>query len=129
LCVYTTECSWISVALFSFWPKTRRLYNDYYDRNELKKYNNILYYGYIRFFEPKSYLAKLRDSNRDKDSNLELNYAIQIVINSRIAFRKYCYFRIALVLTLIAILTPPGFILLKILFTVYDRYCLRINFD
>lgn len=84
----------------------------------MEKSNNILYYGYIRFSEPESYLAKLRDSlqkNEEGNSSLESNYAIQIVINSRIAFKKYFCFKVALSFTIIAILIPIGYFLLQLL--------------
>ena len=114
----------LSFALFSFLPRTRRFFDSYYESNGLGKCDNVLYYSYIRSGEPirsskpETYLAKLRDSlpkKVEEDSNLESNYAIQILINSRIAFIKYRYFKIALIFTIIAILILLGSFLLRAL--------------
>ena len=120
----------LSVALFSFWPKTLSLFDNYYDCKKLEKLDNTLYYGYIKCCEPKSYITRLCNSLQkegEENSSFESNYAIQIVINSRVAFRKYRYFKAALILTINAILTPIGYILLYFLLAVVDRDLMIFN--
>jgi hypothetical protein len=80
---------------------------------------SLVYYGLIKDNDSYSYLAKLCEYCKkevEKCSSLELDYANQIVISSRITFRKYIYFRAALVCTISAVLTPVIFVLSSSLF-------------
>ena len=114
----------LATALYSFWPQTevdnvlgKKIKNLSFKKPESR--NNVLFYGHIKDYTPESYLAKLREScNKEvgECSGLELDYATQIVINSRITYRKYYYFKAALVFTMLAVLTPIIFILLVLLF-------------
>lgn len=102
------------IALYSFWPLTqievvlsKRIEDIFSKRQDAE--SSILYYGHIKDYTPDSYLAKLCVSCNEEVRNcsgLESDYASQIVINSRIAFRKYIYFKAALFCTMSALLTP-----------------------
>lgn len=102
------------IALCSFWPQTqiedvlRKKIEDFpFKKSEPG--NSVLFYGHIIDYNPETYLAKLREfCNKEEDeyTGLELDYASQIVINSKIAFRKYRYFKAALFCTISALLTP-----------------------
>ena len=70
-CNGTLNALGLSIALFSFLPRTRRFFDSYYKSNKLEKRDNILYYGYIRFSEPKLYLAKLSDSLQKKEGKTQ----------------------------------------------------------
>lgn len=70
---------------------------------------NLLFFGDIARYEPSAYLRTLytqQDSVPEELSAVELDYAHQIVVNSRIAIKKYKFFNIALWFTLTAIITP-----------------------
>jgi hypothetical protein len=102
------------IALYSFWPLTqteavlsKRIENIFSIKQEAE--SSVLYYSHIKDFTPESYLARLCASCNEevkKCTGLESDYASEIVINSRIAFRKYIFFKAALFCTMSAILTP-----------------------
>ncbi len=73
--------------------------------------DNLLFYSHIAKYPPKNYLSKLYTlCNKQKPENLpelELDYAEQIVTNSRIALRKYKYFKSSVWLTVAALLSVP----------------------
>lgn len=109
-------------ALFSFWPQTRieNVINRKIKKCFLFKKpvieGNLIFYGDINNCDSEVYLSKLCESCK-KDvrdcSQLELDYVNQIIVNSHIAVRKYFYFKLALLFTLIALLSP---ILIPIIF-------------
>ena len=118
----------LATALYSFWPQTEidKVLGEKFIDLSFKKpesRNSVLFYGHIQGYTPESYLAKLREyCNKEAGecSGLESDYASQIVINSLITYRKHCYFKVALVFTLLAILTPIIFILIVLLRKVID---------
>lgn len=111
-------------ALYSFYPQTQveSVLSKKIEDIIFKKpgpNGSVVFYGHIRDYDPASYLAKLCESCRKKVeecSNLESDYASQIVINSRIAFRKYNCFKVALFCVMSAIITPVLSVLLALIF-------------
>lgn len=117
-------------VLFSFWPQIRiedTLRNKIEDifcfqRSAIEE--NLLFYGYINNCSRDLYLSKLcRCCNKEisECSKLELDYVNQIVTNSQIAVRKYFYFKVSLLFTIIALLSP---ILLPLIFVYNIFNCL-----
>lgn len=102
-------------AMFSFWPQTRieaalsKKIEDFFHSRTPTTNENLLFYGYINECGKNRYLNELCECyNRQQGSctKLELDYVEQIVVNSRITVRKYFYFKIALLVTIVAILSP-----------------------
>jgi hypothetical protein len=116
------------ISLFSFWPQFHeetlgKKIEDIVFPKKLRVKPSLLYYGLIRDYDPDMYLAKLCEFCKkevDKCSSLELDYANQIVISSKITFRKYIYFKAALICTISAMLTPVILILSALLFKTTD---------
>ena len=70
--------------------------------------DNVLFYGHIANYTPENYLKELyarRGHKLEEINALERDYAEQMIINSRIALRKYGWFNIAVCLTIIALAT------------------------
>jgi len=83
--------------------------------NGTKPSDNILYFGDIAKYSPLAYLNKL--SSHLGLSNIEFtgyqkDLASQIVTNSAISLRKYNHFKIAIWLTLSAVVSPVVAILI-----------------
>lgn len=76
---------------------------------------NLIFYGHIAMFTPNKYWEALRTQNIISEEYAQDKFlaaiANQIVINSKIALTKYIFFRIALWLTVAAII-PPTLILI-----------------
>lgn len=71
--------------------------------------DNLLFFGDVRKYRPDDYLHALlvaEDGLADAPTVLERMFAEQIVITSRIAARKFRYFRIALWVALAGLGTP-----------------------
>jgi len=96
------------VCLLSFIPQLQvpRLVT----RRSPKGEDNLMFYGDIANYNSFGYLKALYARERDKQGTIadpiEEDYAQQIVVNSRIALRKYGYFNVALWLTVLAALSP-----------------------
>ncbi|AAM04974.1 Pycsar system effector family protein [Methanosarcina acetivorans] len=93
----------LSFALFSFWPQVQC------SHNSIEKSENLLFFGDIVNCNEKEYLSKLFDSCQIREEQyrpIDLDYAEQIISNSKIATRKYSFFKIALWLTISAFLSP-----------------------
>lgn len=92
------------VALCSFWPQTLWVFKDIGD------INNVLYYGHIKEYNPDSYVNKIKKCYESREgkgcSSLEFDYVNQIIVNSRITFQKYKCFKLALLFTISALITP-----------------------
>lgn len=74
---------------------------------------NLLFYGDVATLDPEEYMAALRaEFGESAACPLELEYAKQIVDISRVALRKYRWFRIAAVATMSSIATPIPVLLL-----------------
>ncbi len=73
------------------------------------EHDNLIFYGDIAKYNPKDYVVALYNADGQahvQPSTIDLDYAEQIVVNSRITLRKYEFFRYALWLTLSAVITP-----------------------
>ena len=73
--------------------------------------DNLVFFADIADYDPRSFLQELcrRSGIEVAGTNqLEEDYAEQIVINSRIAVRKYRCFNAAIWLTVSALISPPG---------------------
>lgn len=116
LFVFFVLCSAV-VALFSIVPQTRILLAK--PKEEQSETDNLLFYGDIAKYKPSEYLAALsrRYSISQTPSNLETDYAQQIIINSQIALNKYFIFRIAVWFAIAAVV---NFIPALILFAVFN---------
>jgi hypothetical protein len=72
--------------------------------------DNLWFYGDIAQYDSQSYLEALRMSIAETDvpeNRLCVDLAGQVIANSRIAVRKYTYFRAAIWLLMAGVLTPP----------------------
>lgn len=102
-------------AMFSFWPQTRieaalsKKIEDIFYSGTPAADGNLLFYGYINNCGKNKYLTELcgcYSKQPGSCTKLELDYVEQIVVNSRITVRKYFYFKIALLITIVAVLSP-----------------------
>lgn len=68
---------------------------------------SLLFYTHIAKYDPESYLKALHgrtDDSTTLSSSFEMDFARQIVTNSRIAVKKYYCFTVALWLTVVALI-------------------------
>jgi hypothetical protein len=96
------------VSLISFIPRAQ---NPYLGMGlEPATGDNLLFFGHIQKYDPPAYLRGLYASTGhagEEPHDLERMYAEQIVVSSRIAARKFTYFRWAIWITIGALITPP----------------------
>ena len=101
-------CLAIICALISFLPKTSISRNR--NKHSGRPSDNLLFYGeilsydsdeYVRMFYAASGINQFRQVTR-----LDLMYAEEIIVNARIASRKFFWFKVAVHLILIGILPP-----------------------
>ncbi len=99
----------ILIALFSFLPELKIPLLGSKKRKLDPKKDNLLFFGHIVKFKPEEYLRALYASigleKKEGFEKLELHFANQIIVNSKISLRKYHFFRIALWLTIAGILS------------------------
>ena len=84
-------------CLISFIPKLKM--PTFTMKREPDSGDSLIYYGHIAKYNPENYLKALygqADTGSVSPSSLEVDYAKQIVTNSRIALRKYFCFTVAL---------------------------------
>lgn len=68
---------------------------------------SLIFYGHIAEYEPQSYVEALHVESGAEPTviaSIEVDYAQQIIMNSRIAMRKYLCFNVGLCLTVLALL-------------------------
>lgn len=93
------------IALVSFAPVTKASLDD--DGGD--DLENLAYFGHVARHDGVSFLASLRAAmaeHSDGRNDVELFLAGEIVINARIAMRKFTLFRWALFCLISAVLTP-----------------------
>ena len=97
----------IIISLLSFIPITKLSSNQ--KKSNKNEINNLLYFGNIQKYTDTDYLTSLYNAYNlitSEYNKIEKDYALQIIINSKICYRKYKYFRISLWLLISGILTP-----------------------
>jgi hypothetical protein len=99
-------------ALISFYPLTQKKYN--HNRQTGKSKSNLLFFDDAQNYDCVSYVKNLYAASNinslDKSATrLELMYAEEIVINAKIASRKFFWSKIAVCCILVGVL-PPVFI-------------------
>jgi hypothetical protein len=96
------------VSLISFIP---RVENPYASLGvEPAASDNLLFFGHIQKYDPPAYLRAIYTAagrGDDPHEQLERMYAEQVVVSSRIAARKFTYFRWAIWITIAGLATPP----------------------
>jgi hypothetical protein len=95
------------IILISFLPQTKIPW--LFRGRPVRSKDSLLFFGDIQRYDPRSYLLALYESCEivdPKPARIELMYAEQIIVNAKIASRKYTYFRYAIWITLAGILTP-----------------------
>jgi hypothetical protein len=103
------------MALVSFMPKLK--IPDFLLNNKIETTDNLLFFGHIVKYQDKTYLDKINNIIKSQDStDLDLMYAQQIIINSKIAMNKYNIFNNALHFTLAGIVSPVVYLIIKELF-------------
>jgi hypothetical protein len=96
-------------CLLSFLPQTQMPWLA--SRRKTSDDDNLLLFSDLADYSPSKVLSALCEcigENERELNQLHTHYAEQIITNSRIAERKYDYFRAALWLTLAALVTPLG---------------------
>ena len=99
----------VVAALVSFLPQTHLPWLS--ERRRPVESDNLLFFGHIQNYEPREYLKRLAaatGSDVERCNQFDQQLAEQIVINSRIAARKFTWFRYASWLLLSALVTPIG---------------------
>lgn len=95
----------ITLGIMSFLPKLTPPWGNRFP----KENSNILYFGHICSFTEQSYLDKFYSLMEIVDKHpMDKHYSNQIVVNSKIAFIKYSYFRVAAWITISVFITPIG---------------------
>ncbi|EJL6463916.1 hypothetical protein NMR75_003846 [Vibrio cholerae] len=105
----------IVMSFMSFIP---RLKSPWVFIGERSDSDNLLYFGDACKYSGVSYLKKLYEGKDGTSENysIELMYANQIVVNSKVAYMKFKSFDVAVMFTISSVVTPIGACLL---------YCLR----
>lgn len=96
----------ILISFFSYFPKTKIPFHWLWNQQNSHDTDNLLFYNDIKKYESYTYLQKLYDNakkSKKEFSKLEIDYAAQIIYNSKIASYKYTLFKLCLILDLIAI--------------------------
>lgn len=91
-------------ALFSFIPQLKA--PSMIDKKSEDKETDLIFYGSVAKYEPESYINALYSMvgiELPSEVTMELNYAHQIITNSRIALKKNRYFNIGLWLTVLGL--------------------------
>jgi hypothetical protein len=106
-------CSSILVALLSFVPRLEPPLWVSFPKKPEKV--NILFFGHICSLTPKGYLEhfyKMNGLGQNQYSDIDNQLSNQIVANSKIAYIKYKQFNFSIWLTISALLTPFGALLI-----------------
>lgn len=104
LAIFLVIVSAIS-SLVSFIPQLK--ISSFIPKKRTKKEHSLIFYGHIAKYEPQSYIEALYAESGAEPAAIapiEVDYAQQIIINSRIAVRKYLCFNIGLWLTVLSLL-------------------------
>ena len=104
LAIFLVIVSAIS-SLVSFIPQLKL--SSFTPRKRTEKEASLIFYGHIAKYEPQSYIKALYAESGSAPAaiaSIEVDYAQQIIINSRIAVRKYLCFNVGLWLTVLALL-------------------------
>ncbi len=94
-------------CLISFIPKLKKPL--LFPLKKPQSSDNLFFYGDIAKYTPADYinaLYKASELETSKILSIEKALSEQIIINSRIALTKYKYFRLALWMTISAVITP-----------------------
>jgi len=97
----------LMVSLVSFAPQTKVAWLGLC--REPKGHDNLLFFGCIQHYKPIEYLKSLKEATDIKNNSftkLELDYAEQIITISKIASRKYVFFRTSIWLLISGVATP-----------------------
>lgn len=92
-------------SLVSFLPQLKVF--SFTSKKRTGKKASLIFYGHIAEYEPQSYVEALHAESGAEPAaivSIEVDYAQQIIINSRIAVRKYLCFKVGLWLTVLALL-------------------------
>jgi hypothetical protein len=93
------------LALGSFLP----IRNPVFGTPKRSKFCNVLFFGDLCKLEDRELLGLVAEAvgeNKDTYSGIETTYARQIIVNARIAQRKYTWFVVALCATVLGVLLP-----------------------
>jgi hypothetical protein len=95
------------IALLSFLPQTHIPWHRV--RDPVSAHDSMLFFGHIQKYDSALYLATLADQSGDPNAQftvLDQAYASQIIVNAKIASRKFTYFRYAVWTSLGGLVTP-----------------------
>ncbi len=108
----------ILISVLSFMPKTKIDWL-FTRKNELRDNDNIYFYGHIKNYDEKTYLElvlkKFNIEQSGDDLKVFIPLANQIIQNSRIASKKFNYFRKSSWLIIHGFFTPLGGLILWLL--------------
>lgn len=94
-----------AICMASFMPKLR--IPEKTKTAKVTPNDSLIFYGHVSTFNPHDYLVALYNRtglNSDSISTMEEDYARQIIVNSGIALWKYQCFRVALIITMVAVI-------------------------
>lgn len=113
------------ISLLSFWPNTKSFNGEKIDPIENTKLNLLFFRDIAQFKCSKQYIAEIYEKYFGESASLEvvskihLDYATEILINSKIAVKKYQYFKLALLSNLVALSIPALRIVYQILSIIF----------
>jgi hypothetical protein len=96
------------VSLVSFIPRAENPYASL--GMQPAPSDNLLFFGHIQKYAPPAYLQAVYGAAGragEDEEEIERMYAEQVVVSSRIAARKFTYFRWAIWITIGGLATPP----------------------
>lgn len=108
------------LSLLSFIPNFN-LFGKFFLSKNLSK-ENLVYYEHILNYSKEEYLKRICEKcnvNIKETSDMHLDYADEIIINSKITSTKYNIFKCAIILTIVAIL----------IFLFFDLFNVKEIFD
>ncbi len=106
----------ILILLLSFLPQTKLHWLFSFKTTDKK--DNLLFYAHIAKYDEESYLKSICKYFGEKEghfSEYEKALANQIINNSKIALKKYYYFKASLFTTILAIIIPGFLLIIKLI--------------
>lgn len=106
------------LSMYSYYPNIKGIKDDWmFCEKKLTPNRNLLFYRDIYKLSNEEYLKKLYKDYYDieitKYSKQELDYAEEIVVNSRITMKKYFLFKISLIVCVIGIIVLIASLFIK----------------
>lgn len=115
-CIICFSLSSLIIGIISFLPATRIKFH--LSSQQTSKVDNLLFFGHISKYESQEYLkvfAKKIGNNSYQINEFDSDISNQLITNSKIALKKFNFFKVSVWVCLIGLLTPVGALVLHFL--------------